>query len=258
VRPGSEDTETVVPIHEVVGDGSWFRRCPASGILVHPGGAIGTRARVVLRDGAEHFRRMSEDRINARFVAEATAVPREAEPLPTVMDGWLALEARSQQRQEPPDVEDYFPGRPADAPGPGGGEAPDQPVPDNVTAIPYGGRPMDSMRDQLTALIDLAEQGFTNCGDELTGIAEIIDTTRNLLMRVGESSDAAMTIARAAVGMSGALPEPAQNMLDAGAAARESVDAAMGALALLLERVETGRVQYIRAATEAAVYRAIP
>lgn len=207
VRPGSNATERVIPIHDVAGRGSWFGRCPASGILLRNGDRISQTAVDVLTAADGTYQRMHDER-NARGRHHAQAVAAERQ----VRD-----EAAATFRPAPPESADYFPDRP--------GEPAGQKVPKHAVGVSQGGREMDDIRAQLKAFTHLAEQGFIQAVEQGIRVRGAIESLQGMIFELEVKAQESMALARAAVGGGGAdLPDSAENMVGSGTMALATIE----------------------------------
>lgn len=252
VRPGSDETETVIPIHNVVGAAAWFGRCPASGILIRRDRSMSATAIRVLFDATAAY---------GRILAERTRREHAAPKLTRREERWQELSGSDLSRRKVrPDAEEYFPGRPADAPEPGAGERPSTAVPPGVVAVPQTGRShgMDDMRSQLRAMTSLAIEAFGQAQEttaQMTAAVEVFDRLNVLL---ADKQQAAHMMTLAAIGSSFNVPDSARQMVASSAAASIAIEDIGAALQLLMQRVNLAYGNLAAAAAAGAEYRAIP
>lgn len=172
-------------------------------------------------------------------------------------DGMLLGDAPSRP------VDEYFPGRPADAPEPGPGESPGTHVPMDapLDLTPIGRTAVDNARDQLrgllAAVIDQVGQGQ----DTLAKATAMTDSVEAYRMATGQAVQSAETLVTVALGSATDVPQPAENLRAAVISAKTMLDEAglmHNAIELLRERI--GEIhQELGAAVEAArEYIAIP
>jgi hypothetical protein len=183
-------TAMVYPIHEVVGQGSWFGRCPASQLMVP---FITPRGRQVLSDGVKQFIRQHGERINA----EAERIrERPSQLVHDAID-----KATRPNRQTPPSVEDYFPGRPADAPEPGVGDKPDAKLPPTQIGYKAGKAETVSTLEQHLAMLAATRRKIGEAQDAVARAIEGIEALEAATAQLGPHCDAAAALADATVGI---------------------------------------------------------
>lgn len=282
VSPSSTDTNSVLPLHDVVGPHAWFGRCPGSSLYVptSPDGArviadtIPMFVRALNRRIAEHYRREVAagpgPTIPPANESNLDRVLREVEerggPPPPTTDGIVGLLRRHGPNVDPrARNEDYFPGRPADAPEPGPNDPPAAlpAAAKDAEIVPLGGQ-MDNARDNLTAMIRAAGAA---AGETVSGLAMIrgqIETAQSLLVATDVTAVQALSLMRVAVGAdaSGA-PQAARDMVammnfgrttmvgNADESVTWALDAAHNAITAAISRV-------MAAQQHAATYAAMP
>lgn len=245
----SQEIITVYPAHEVVGPASWYGRCPGSFCLVSAEGTLTRAADAMLREARGRFSRLSVLRMQAETHAADIIAEVLSEPEPTVT------------RPQPPAPEDYFPGRPADAPEPGPNDPPDLPVPTTVQGSSLTGRsPVDNGRENLLALIDGAMHAFGQTQDKLSAATNALDGVDAVLDLAEADVGLAVHLAHAAVGTGDAAPEAATNMVTTALAGRFTIDddgnGVRGAIALARSRVALAYASMQAATEHARAYRA--
>lgn len=158
--------------------------------------------------------------------------------------------------------DDYFPGRPADATEPATGEAPALPVPEGVSGQSLGNQAiMDNARDNLRALVSLAINGFGQTQDRLARITNALDMIETLVYEAETQCDAAIALARAAVGDTGTAPEPAVNMVATAAVGRSTIiagDGVRGMISLARSRVAMAYSSMQAASAHGNAYNRLP
>lgn len=205
-RPGSAETHWVYPFHQVVGENSWFGTCPGSQIELLTNGTISAAAVDVLTAANEHLFTMLRDRI--RKATEAyDELAAAGDPTKTHPD------RMPHGRPVVGPVEDYFPGRPADAPEPGPGDPPIEQPPEGVAAIPVRSIPLESMRDQLKALAMITAEGFSEAEREALQILLSTAAASEIVGELKSKLASTRTIAGAAVGSSRDVPHEALSMI---------------------------------------------
>jgi hypothetical protein len=241
VRPSSTATERVIPIHDVAGRGSWFGRCPASGILLRNGDRISQTAVDVLTAADGTYQRMHDER-NARGQHRTEAAAAEEQ---------LRHDATATFRPAPPEREDYFPERP--------GEPAGQNVPKHAVGVSQGGREMDDIRAQLKALTHLAQEGFEQATGLAAALATEIERLQNMIFELEVKAAESMALARAAVGNAGAdLPESAENMVGSGSAALSTIEHMRATAATLLMQANAAAESLGAAGRSAEDYFRVP
>ncbi len=174
-------TVTIYPIHVVVGESSWFGRCPASQLIVPK---LTRAGRDVLTQSKKVWTRMLLERAAAETAREEQARARPETVSPT--EGNVGRTA-----DHPRD--EYFPVRPAEGPG-------DMDIPERKGPTIQGGPSMDSMDMQMNALINLAISGFGGTQDRLARITAMVEVMRGLIAEATVAQQAAHSLALAAVG----------------------------------------------------------
>lgn len=241
VRPGSNATERVIPIHDVAGRGSWFGRCPASGILLRNGDRISQTAVDVLTAADGTYQRMHDER-QARGQHHAQAVAAEQQ----VRD-----DATATFRPAPPERADYFPDRP--------GEPAGQNVPKHAVGVSQGGRAMDDIRAQLKALTHMAEQGFVQAVEQSIRVREKIESLQRAIFELETKTQEAMALARAAVGGGGAdLPDSAEDMVGSGTMALSTIDDMKRTVEVLMTQAQAATQSLGAAGGAASDYFNVP
>lgn len=272
VRVGSDEIEWVYPIHEVVGDNSWFGSCPASHALI-----------TYLPNGdyqlTEYMTRLIEEqgRTWVKWTLERTEKLRAAgveppeTPYQQIIRKLAVGEAEGpvggEGRPERP-IEESFPGRPADAPEPGPGEEADQPVPEAVDGERLGrGTQMsdDNRRDSLKGLTDLAVRQLDQTREMCDRITNALNEAQELLVAAGYQIDAAQSLVRSAVGDGSGLPPSAEALAEqthlAASTLRtedEGDGTVLAAVQLALVRVRDAREQLSAAIEGGREYYNIP
>jgi hypothetical protein len=204
----------VYPLHDVVGEHSWYGRCPGSSLLM----PLSERGREVLADNMGYFeRRLAERKLEAARLNITTEATREANE---------AIEAEKRAgtlgHLDRPG-EDYYPPRPSDteeAQDSGAAAALETP---DVQGIPMGRNSVsDAMRDQTIALANLAATGAEQLGLIAMGIVNLAQALEQQIIEAQEKADAVYQLTLAAVGSSNP-PDPAQSALAASLAAIEAL-----------------------------------
>jgi hypothetical protein len=155
--------------------------------------------------------------------------------------------------------DEYFPGRPGDAPEPGTGDAPAAIVPEGVHGVSRGkAAGMESARDQLIATTHLTIQAAGQAQEQCAAITVAIEELDGrVLADLIEKIEAAQVMASAAVGASGAgsLPESAERMTANLAAARSTAEDVQAALQLATVRIAAVHGSLAAAVDNATTYR---
>lgn len=212
-------TVLVMPIHDVVGIGSWFGRCPASHLIV-PG--LTERGKLELRKAFSSYMRQLLKR------RPELGIPKGEAGSPITGDGRLG----GQIYPEPPHITDYFPGRPADAPEPGTGEGAASPIPPTVSVTPLGrAGDMSDARTEMRAHLAKAKQGAGEM-QELTAIlTNHLDDIAPVLKRLSDKHEETVTALRAAVG----------SMSEAGGVSAAQLATAVSALARIAHAIDDAK-----------------
>lgn len=200
-------TAVIFPIHDVIGTNSWFGRCPASQLIVVPG--LTEAGRRVLADADRHFVRQLAERINKQI---DSMTPERREQMMREADE--ADRAWRHLKVVPPLEEDYFPGRPADAPEPGVGDKPASPVPADVGGGPLGKAEGMSSRSTLVAMI-MATRNQIGAAQEAVAVAlAALEVLERVSTRLPPSTESARNLGVAAVGYADDAPIDALAMMD--------------------------------------------
>lgn len=213
----------VVPLHDVVGEASWFGRCPASQIELQVHGTISDAARDVLLDGTKHYRSMMRDRIR-RATEAYDAAAAGGDPTKTHPD------RMPQGRPVTGTTAAYFPPRTGDEGERQNGDPKPQQPPAGVAGLPAGDIIMEDARHQLLALTSIAKQGFANSGSASNSLWGAVDGLSEGINAIVTQLESVQTVARAAVGGAGEIPEDAANMIHAASAALAELADANAAL----------------------------
>jgi hypothetical protein len=247
--------EVVYPIHDVEGVNSWFGRCPASQLIVMP--TITDAGRAALSAADKSFVRRLAERIN-RVHTEARS---ELGPEATDEELIATMREAMQARPAVPSVDDYFPGRPADAPEPGVGEAPAVKLPLNQIGQPLGKAGEMSTQETHVAMIEAARAAIGEAQETLAVTLSALETIENAVGLLPPKVTAAHALVHAAVGNGENLPEVAINM-------RANVTAALDtttgegsvahAVLLVRSRVSTLAAQLSAASDNGQSYAAMP
>jgi len=248
----------VYPIHAVEGGASWFGRCPASQLVVPFLTAAG---RSVLSDATKVFLRMAAEREQkAREQRD-----RVSEIVHDVIDHperWRDFGKRG--TPPPPSVEDYFPGRPADAPEPGVGDEPAAKIPLDKLAghsQPLGKAGEMSTQETHAAMVYAARAAIGEAQDALSMTIVALEAVEHMISTLPPKVTAAHALVHAAVGGAENLPEPAIAMRAEITAALDVVtgeDTIASAALLLRARITALGVQLISASKHAETYAQMP
>jgi len=243
VRPGSDDTELVYPVHNVQGPESWFGGCPGSMLLILPGEQGLTEvAEEVLKQAGEHYRQMVTDRVARARKAQA-GQPVSPPPAMPGNGPW--------QRHA------WFGKVPPGSPG-----AEDNKRPPLGKLQQEGSPTVDSERDTLKNLLTLAIGQMEQTRDFLIRANNLLDEANALITAAGFQGQSAQSLIIAAVGSA------SSDLPDSASAARDNIMAAAGKLedsdgpAALVSSTQT-RISAINGNLSAAVdnakaYRALP
>lgn len=236
-------TAIVFPIHDVIGRSSWFGRCPASQLIIEPGLTEAGRAVLAAAD-VQHARMLAErEGGRKRRIAEivhnmiddvagddpmvAADGTRYKYP-PGTPEGYDERRKKRHLRVVPPDESDYFPGRPADAPEPGTGEPPAEPVPANVGGGPLGKAENMSSRDTLVAMIAATRTKIGETQEAVATCLSALEALEAASTLLGPSSESAVRLGVGAVGNSNDAPDDAVNMLHMLYGAKETASGESG------------------------------
>jgi len=238
----------VYPIHNVIGRNAWFGRCPASQLVVEP--ALTPAGRETLAQADDHFVRQLAE----RATAEAERQHRERvgeivldmigdtldtdDPMvdsagrryvhpPGTVEGWQERRERERERgtPAPPSVDDYFPGRPADAPEPGVGDEPAAKLPLDQIGQPLGKAHAMSTLEQHLAMLAATRRKIGEAQEAVAIAIAGLETLEAATAQLGPHCDAAAALADATVGILSA-PSDAVLMRANLAAAKETATGA--------------------------------
>lgn len=267
------DTEFVYPQHIIVGPESWYGICPASFFLITyvswaPGYELTDDAKRVLADAGTRHSQMLVRRLTAEASKQAAPVdPRLREKL----DAFAAGDDQAFQRGRAPLTnpdrpkrphDEHFPGRPADAPEPGPGDAPANRVPLDLGGGALGKAAMDDARNNLKAMTTLAIGQMEQTQDLLARLQEAIQTAEGLTVAAEHQARSAQALVTAAVGSGSGMPPSAEGMAEQVTLAVSTIgdqgDGILPALRLAHRRVRDAFVQLGSAIENAKTYRNIP
>lgn len=268
VRPGSTDVVWVYPIHEVAGPSAWFGRCLASQfqiIYTDDGGyTLTDYARRWLRDrSAIHLRETV-----ARAIKESLTHPgREPLTMPEILaeiyrdDDTGALTSGASvhgaDRREPPALDDYFPGRPADAPEPGVGEPPAAPAPLDA-GYALGKAEMENSHATTKGLAMLARNQMGLTQDLLARITAALEEAEMLAVAAESQIRSVQGLVVACVGTGAGASSSGERMAEQTALAVSTLssdtNSVLVAVRLTKSRVESAHEQMASAAEQAAAY----
>lgn len=160
-------------------------------------------------------------------------------------------------------VEEYYPGRPADAPEPGPGEPPAVTLPLDapITLTPLGRTAMDNAREQLLALISATIEQVGQAQDALAKLTSQLDAADGYTAVIEQEIAAAEALLNMTIGSSGAH-DKAEEIRTALHKAKEGTvgqgDGIIAALAIAKLRSETVMLHLSAAVVAANEYSAIP
>lgn len=274
-RFGSDEVNLVMPMHEVVGDDSWYGRCPGSMLIVP---VLTPRGAAVIAEALPGFATRKHNRLTARIErarAEATAAEAAAAEagVPTKsVDGIAEMLLKHGPRVDPRlSNSDYFPGRPADAPEPG----PDDP-PDTLPAAAKdaliinlnkytGAEVHDSARDNLNSLVTLCVHNAAGVIEDLSRVQAAIERAQGMLAAADETAGNTRQLMTMTVGAQTdtGQPEPARTMVAMMALGHTTMvgngdQSIKQSLAAALDAVAAAMNQVAAAKTAAEEYRGMP
>ena len=268
VRPGSTEMVWVYPIHEVVGPSAWFGRCLTSQfqiIYTDDGGYTLTGyARQWLRDRSAIY--LNE--ATARAIKESLTRPgREPLTMPEIIaeiyrDGtgvnaFIGAFVHGADRREPPATDDYFPGRPADAPEPGVGEPPAQRV-DIDTGQSLGKAAMENSHATTKGLAMLARNQMGLTQDLLARITAALEEAELLAVAAESQVRSVQGLVVACVGTGAGASSSGERMAEQTALGVDTLsndtNSVLIAVRLAKSRVESAYEQMASAAEHAAAY----
>lgn len=290
-RFGEPETNRVIPIHDVRGEASWFGRCPGSMLIVPaitPAGmsVLGAAMKAYLKRKIERERE-AKRREEATAAAEwerkfpgrgrdeglldyyARVGPPDSDGEPGIVD---MLRTHGPHIDPRVAAEDYFPGRPADAPEPGPGDPPAPLPPAAKDALiinldeylppktnPGRATVSDSARGSLATMIATVINRLEDVQRDLTGMMSTVDRLLAVRGSMEHNIEAAASLARAAIGSDASAPENATSMLSfisltsvvITGAADESIE---GSLQALSDSTRAALQRCGKALTEARAY----
>jgi hypothetical protein len=214
---------------------------------------ISPAGRRVLSDGVKQFIKQTAERINA----EAERIrERPSQLVHDAID-----EATRPNRQTPPSVEDFFPGRPADAPEPGTGDVPAVTLPLTQIGYPAGKAEIVSTQEQHVAMIAAARSAIGEAQETLAVAVAAIEALEAAVSVLPPKVTAAHALVHAAVGSAVTLAEPAIAMRANVTAALDTVSGegnVAGAVLLVRARLGSLAAQLSAASSNGATYAAMP
>lgn len=157
----------------------------------------------------------------------------------------------------------YFPGRPADAPEPGPGEAPAAPVDyGNVAGHHLGRAAMDNAHDTTRGLVILAKAKMEEARGKLAGLAAALNGAVGIATMAEIEATAGGALVTAAVGSGHGKPQPAEAMAEQMAMAIDTIMGPDGgnvfnAIEIARIRTETASQQLTAAIAQAERYIAL-
>lgn len=134
-------------------------------------------------------------------------------------------------------TDEFYPGRPADAPEPGPGDPPAERVPLDIGGEHLGRAAVDNARDQLRGLMAAVIEQTGQGQDTLAKATAMIDSVTAYRLASEQAVVAAEGLMNVAVGLSSDLPESAQNARAAILTAKDRLTAQGGELHAAVERV---------------------
>lgn len=250
----------VYPIHAVEGGASWFGRCPASQLVVPFLTAAG---RSVLSDATKVFLRMAAERAQ-KAREQRDRVSEIVHDMIDHPERWRDFDKR--KTPPPPSVEDYFPGRPADAPEPGVGDEPAAKIPLDKLAghsQPLGKAEAMTTREQHLAMIAATRAKIGESQDALGRVYAGLEALEGVAALLPPNVEAASSLADATVGVlaDNNLPESALKMRVQLAAAKDTTtgtDGIAGAIRLVRMRIDALAQQLAVASAAAEEYQQRP
>lgn len=208
-------TVTVYPVHNVIGSNQWFGRCPASQLIV--GQRLTAAGVAVLTAADKQYTRMLAERIIKAHGQAREELGEHADSRSITQ--WMKDHLLT--RPAPPDEQDYFPGRPADAPEPGTGERASMPVPLDQPGYQLGRAAEMASRDTHVEMIAATRSKIGEAQDALASALRSLEDLEQASTVLGPHVDAASALADATVGSAGTIPEDALKMRQNLAAARD-------------------------------------
>lgn len=236
-NPGQTGFE--VPFHMPQGfEGAerYELRCPGALIVMHaegkgPGTMSGPDYERVTRAYEHHLLRLNIERERAEREADAAgpkASPHLGFPVGRPVDHELSTDM-------------YFPGRPADAPEPGPGEAPAQPVDfGNVAGHHLGRAAVENAHDTTRGLILLAIPRIEEAIGKLSGVVNALNGATGIATMAEIEATAAAALITAAVGTGAGKPTSAEQMAEQMALA---IDTIMGPDGNIFNAIEVAKIR---------------
>jgi hypothetical protein len=252
VEPGAVFVS--IPLHKPEGfeGAEWYTlRCPGALGLVTPEGELNVQTAGVVNRAYEHYMlALAHHREKAEREAEAErgkTAPHIGFPVGRPVDP-----------NRPADQ--WFPGRPADAPEPGPGEA--HPQVEIGTGHHLGRAAVDNAHDTTKGLVILAMAKMRESQGKLAGCAAALNGSIGIATMAEIEATAGNTLVIAAVGTGAGKPRPAEAMAEQMAMAIDTIMGPNGgnifnAIEVARIRVETASQQLTAAISQAEQYVAL-
>lgn len=134
-------------------------------------------------------------------------------------------------------IDEFYPGRPADAPEPGPGEPPAERVPLDIGGEHLGRAAVDNARDQLRGLLNAVIEQSGQGQDTLAKATAMCDSIDAYRMAAEQATASASSLATVAVGSDSNVPQAAHDMTAALLVCQDRLTAEGGELAAAVVRV---------------------
>jgi len=159
-------------------------------------------------------------------------------------------------------IDEFYPGRPADAPEPGPGDPPAERVPLDIGGEHLGRAAVDNARDQLRQLLAAVIEQSGQAQEVLAKATAMTDSVSAYRMAAQQAMTSAESLMNVAIGQGADVPQPAQDMRAAVLTVKDQLADQGGTIVAALEKLReeiATTYQEIGAAAESArEYAAIP
>jgi hypothetical protein len=255
LAPGQE--HVAVPFHQGEGGAhvTWIVEagvCPGTGIVIdltNDGRPRGADAEKMIKAYSDYRKRL----VAARDAAAAARKKlREQSPF---IGGPVGRPVDWERPRG-----EYFPGRPADAPEPGQGEAPSAPVPTGVEGHHLSGRDaVDDSHAATVGLTRLALQQHGQAQEALSVVTELLERATAMAAVAETHVQSANSLVISAVGTGAGKPAAAEQMAEQTALATDTMSSSDGgnlhnAINLAKIRAETAHQQIAAATAHGQAY----
>lgn len=255
LAPGQE--HVAVPFHQGEGGAhvTWIVEagvCPGAGIVIdltNDGRPRGADAEKMIKAYSDYRKRLAAAR------DAAAAARKRLREQPPFIGGPIGRPVDWERPRG-----EYFPGRPADAPEPGQGDAPSAPVPTGVEGHHLSGRDvMDDSHAATVGLTRLAIEQHAQAQEALSVVTELLERATAMAAVAETHVQSANALVTSAVGTGAGKPTPGEAMAEQSRLAADTMSSADGgnlhnAINLAKIRAETASQQIASATSNAQAY----